>query len=246
MSDTNAVSPEQTIAELRQWFEESFDDLQGLAKQMVAGLTLDGDNRVKYSATARKEMKATAAHFLAEYPVADGCGLIFAHSALGTKDGRLEWWVREDESRFARYSFGVAPGGDRYYDYEQHEWFTRAFEEGASAAVGPYIDYLGVEAYVLTLAVPAVVGEQRIGAVGADVQLDDLERSLLPLLLRCEVEVALLSKHHGVLVSNSPDYLPGKLVPTPPEGARFETLSPRADGMIVMVTNVPSAVRGTA
>ena len=235
-------SLEDTIVLLRRWFDDSFDDLDAFAEQIIAGLSLNADDHVQYASTARKDMKATAARFLAEFPVVDGCGLIFAHSALGTKDGRLEWWVREDESRFARYSFGVAPGGDRYYDYEQHEWFTRAFEEGGNSAVGPYIDYLGVEAYVLTLAVPAVVGGRRIGAVGADIQLDDLERALLPILLRCDTEVALLSKHHSVLVSNSPNYLPGKHLPAAPEGTLFEILSPRSDGILLLVSGTPNAV----
>jgi hypothetical protein len=180
-------------------------------------------------------MKSAASRYLAEHAVVDGCGLIFAHSALGTEAGQLDWWVREDESRFARYSFGVVPGADRYYDYEQHEWFIRAFVEGRSAAVGPYIDYLGVEVYIITLTVPAVVAGKRIGAVGTDIQVDDLERALLPLLLRCDSELVLLSRHGHVLLSNSARWLPGELVSTPPEGARLEPLSEVTDGMRVLV-----------
>lgn len=180
-------------------------------------------------------MKSAASRFLAEHPVVDGCGLIFAHSALGIEGGRLEWWVREDESRFARYSFGVVPGADRYYDYEQHEWFIRAFSEGRSAAVGPFIDYLGVEVYIVTLTVPAVVKGRRVGAVGNDIQLADMERALLPTLLACDHEIAVLSRRGNVLVSNSVDYLPGDRVSTPPAGARFEPLSDVTGGVHVLV-----------
>ena len=230
-----SVSASETVRELRDWFDERFTHLDELGAELVTGLTLDQDGHLDLSPTARRGMKAAAARFLSEHPVVDGCGLIFAHSALGSENGRLEWWVREDETRFARYSFGVVPGADRYYDYEQHEWFVRAFGEGRSAAVGPYIDYLGVEVYIVTLTVPAVVNGHRVGAVGTDLQVDDLERALLPILLRSESDCVLLSGHGAVLLSSAARHLPGEVIASPPEGARFEPLSEVTDGMRVMV-----------
>lgn len=231
------ASPAQTIAELREWFDDRFTYLSALGDELISNLSLDEQGHLKLPATARRTMKAAAARFLAEHPVVDGCGLIFAHSALGTKNGRLEWWVREDESRFARYSFGVAPSADRYYDYEQHEWFIRAFSEGRSAAVGPFIDYLGVEVYIVTLTIPAIVDGRRVGAAGNDIQVDDLERALLPILLRCTSTAVVLSGHGSVLLSNSPEYLPGELVLSPAAGMRFEPLSEMTNGIHVMVAD---------
>ena len=233
------ASAEETIARLRDWFDERFAHLSALGEELIAHLGFDEAGNLDLSSTARRGMKAAAARFLAEHAVVDGCGLIFAHSALGTEAGRLEWWVREDESRFARYSFGVVPGADRYYDYEQHEWFIRAYSEGRSAAVGPFIDYLGVEVYIVTLTVPADVGDRRVGAVGTDIQVEDLERALLPTLLRCDSELALLSRHGSVLISNSARYLPGDHVPVAPEGAHFVALSDVTDGMHVLVADRP-------
>ncbi len=224
-----------TLAELREWFDDRFAHLAALGDELVTGLAFNESGHLKVPSAARRDMKAAAAEFLAKHPVVDGCGLIFAHSALGTADGRLEWWVREDESRFARYSFGVVPGADRYYDYEQHEWFIRAFSEGRSAAVGPFIDYLGVEVYIVTLTVPAVVDGRRVGAVGTDLQVDDIERELLPILLRCDSEIVLLTSHGSVLLSNSANYLPGEMLLTPPEGSHFEALDDVTDGMHVMM-----------
>ncbi|CAG7599973.1 cache domain-containing protein [Leucobacter soli] len=233
------VDAEQTIAALSAWFDDRFVHLAELGEELISGLGFDEAGTLELPSAARRGMKAAAARFLAEHPVVDGCGLIFAHSALGTDSGRLEWWVREDESRFARYSFGVVPGADRYYDYEQHEWFTRSFSEGRSAAVGPFIDYLGVEMYIMTLTVPAVVGGRRVGAVGTDIQIDDLERALLPTLLACDTEIALLSRRGNVLLSNSVDYLPGDRVAVPPEGTRFEPLSEATDGVHILVREHP-------
>lgn len=229
------VSSADTIERLASWFEDRFANLRVLANELTATLNFDSEKKLNLSASARRAMKEYAAHYLQQHPVIDGCGMIFAHSALGTEAGHLEWWVREDETRFARYSFGVVPGADRYYDYEQHEWFTRAFEEGRSAAVGPYIDYLGVEVYIVTLTVPAIVEGRRVGAVGNDMQVDDIERALLPILLACDCPVALLTRHGTVLVSNTPDFLPGELVQQPDSGYRFVPLAEVTDGMHLMI-----------
>lgn len=217
MNPDPVTAPEtQTIDDvagsLTRWFEVRFARLQGLADQLTEHLSFDESGLLDLTETSRRKLKGTAAHYLADNLVVDGCGLIFAHSALGTPNGHLEWWVREDETRFARYSFGVVPGADRYYDYEQHEWFIRAFHEGVPALVGPYIDYLGVEAYVLTLTVPADVQGKRFGAVGNDIQAEDLEADLLPTLLSCAHNLVLVGRHDNVLLSNTSLFLPGEHV----------------------------------
>lgn len=219
------------IAELQAWFEQRFTHLASLGSELTASLRLDEEGRLSVPPSARRGMKAAAARHLAENTVVDGCGLVFAHSAIGTEAGQLEWWVREDESRFARYSFGVVPGADRYYDYEQHEWFQRAFFEGARAAVGPYIDYLGVESYVVTITVPAEVDGRRVGAVGNDLLVGDLEATLMPILRACDHEVVILNRHGNVIVSNSAAYLPGELVAQPPEGTNLIVLDPLVDSL---------------
>ncbi len=220
---------EEARTALRAWFDERFDRLRVLSEEMVAALNLDARGNIEISDSVRRRLKALAVRFLAEDAAIDGCGLIFAHTALGTENGHLEWWVREDETRFARYSFGVVPGADRYYDYEHLEWFVRAFDEGAPALAGPYIDYLGVEAYVLTLTVPAELDGRRVGAVGNDIQLRDLENELLPMLLDCPVEAALVSRHGNVMFGNTSRFLPGDWIPETIEGyARASASAPSA------------------
>jgi hypothetical protein len=230
MNDDRVSLPD-TLDRVRHWFVGHFDELSALSAELTAELHLDERGLLSMTEAERRRMKAISVSFLAEHAVVDGCGLIFAHSALGTEDGRLEWWVREDESRFARYSFGVVPGADRYYDYEQHEWFLRAFFEGARAAVGPYIDYLGVESYVVTLTAPAEVSGQRVGAVGNDIQLGDLEATLIPILSACDHDVVILNRHGNVLVSNTAKYLPGELISGQPEGTELSVLDPQLDSL---------------
>ena len=226
-----AAEAQPTIDRLNAWFGERFAHLESLSAELIHSLRLDEERRLELTEAMRRRMKVTATRFLVENPVVDGCGLIFAHSALGTENGHLEWWVREDEARFARYSFGVVPGADRYYDYEHHEWFIRAFNDGRPALVGPYIDYLGVEAYVLTLTVPAEIDGVRVGAVGNDIQLADIETALLPTLLDAPSDAILVGKHGNVLLSNSPAFLPGEYVGEAPSGFRRSRIAPESTGL---------------
>lgn len=227
---------EEVAGDLTAWFDGRFRRLRALADELIDQLRFDASGRLDLTETSRRRLKSAATHFLAENPVIDGCGLIFAHSALGTPNGHLEWWVREDETRFARYSFGVVPGGDRYYDYEQHDWFIRAFNEGAPALVGPYIDYLGVEAYVLTLTVPADVGDLRVGAVGNDIQAEDMEAELLPILRSCERDLVLVGQHDNVLLSNTSRFLPGERVPRELTASRVQLLPESTDVQLLALS----------
>lgn len=220
-----------TVAALDDWLARRFALLTELGEHFISVLALDAAQHIDLTDGARRRMKASATRYLAEHPVVDGCGLIFAHSALGTENGHLEWWVREEESRFARYSFGVVPGADRYYDYEHHEWFVRAFHDGAPAMVGPYIDYLGVESYVLTLTVPAELDGVRIGAIGNDITVADLETELLPLLLAHDEPLAVLGRHGSVLCSNTATLLPGAYVPEDAPEYQCAPLEPRSTGI---------------
>lgn len=226
--------------QLSEWFSHHFERLDSLAQKFISTLPLADSKHLRVSDAARRRLKTVAVGFLAEDETIDGCGLIFAHSALGTENGQLEWWVREDESRFARYSFGVVPGADRYYDYEHHEWFIQSFHEGASALVGPYIDYLGVEAYVVTLAVPAESQDVRVGTVANDIQLKDLETALLPLLLQQPVEMVLLGRGGKVFFGNSSRFLPGDHVPDSIEGFNRAPLAPASTGLQLLYA-VPSS-----
>lgn len=229
MSAPDAV--QSAVDRLSEWFIQHFERLDALADELISTLRFNDAGHLEISDSTRRRLKSAAVRFLADDETIDGCGLIFAHSALGTENGHLEWWVREDESRFARYSFGVVPGADRYYDYEHHEWFIRSFHEGTPALVGPYIDYLGVEAYVLTLTVPAEIRGSRVGAVGNDIQVSDLEAVLLPVLLEHRSPMAVIGRHGNVIFGNSSRFLPGDFVPDSLPGFRRARIAPEQAGV---------------
>lgn len=229
------ASVEETIASISQWFSHQFDELHRLGAELTDELDLTSDSYLTLTPAARRTMKVRAAKYLQRNTSLDGCGLIFSRSVLTSEMGHLEWWVREDESRYARYSFGVVPGADRYYDYEQDDWFISAFHEGKPAAIGPFIDYLGVEVYILTITIPATVNGVRVGAVGNDMKIDDLEHELLPIMMDCAHEIVLLSSRGNVLVSNTSKFLSGETIINPPTGYKFKEIVEPGVGLHVLV-----------
>lgn len=232
---TNPSRTQGTVDAVNEWFTERFSRLTELSAQFLARIELNANGQIEVAASTQRQLRQIAEQYLEDNLAVDGCGLIFSRSAMGTENGHLEWWVREDEQRFARYSFGVVPGGDRYYDYEHHEWFIRAFHEDVPVFVGPYLDYLGVEAYVTTLTVPATLDGTRIGVIGNDIQLADLEKSMLPLLLGCPADAILIGTHNNVLISNSASYLPGEQVPSDLTGFRRIAVEPPSIGLELLI-----------
>ncbi|PRI11528.1 cache domain-containing protein [Leucobacter massiliensis] len=226
-----AASAERVAAQVEQWLDERFAELAALTERFIGVLDLDEAGRPDPNEAARRRLRTLAVRYLAEHPVVDGCGIIFSRAALGLERGHLEWWVREDETRFASFTFGVVPGGDRFYDYEHHEWFTRAYDEGLPALVGPYYDFLGVEAYIVTLTLPAAVRGTRIGVVAADIQVADLEGAFLPVLQGAGAEMALVGSRGNVLVGNSSRLLPGTLVSEAPAGFERRLLGAEGAGI---------------
>lgn len=223
---TMTVTPQEITATLSAWFTAQFTRLEGLATTLAEELALDSAGRLRVSDAARKRMRGHSTAFLAEHALIDGCGLIFSRAALGTENGQLEWWVREDDARFARYSFGVNPSGDRFYDYEQLEWFTRAYESGNQSLAGPYIDYLGVEDYIVTVTTPIHVAGTRVGVAGMDIQMTDLETTLVPMLRRLDHDTAILNQHGSILIGSSGRFLSGDRMALLPAGYAISPLEP--------------------
>lgn len=192
---------------------ELFADLQTLNSGIISYISGNSaDNNVNITPTNCREIRLLAADFLDAHPRVDGCGLVLARSTAHKSQGQLEWWVREDEGRFARYAFGVTPESERFYDYEQLPWFITSYEHGTIGAVGPYLDYLGVEANIITFTTPATLHGKRVGIIGLDITVADFEEELMPLLMHTEIDAVITNSHGTVLLSNTPEQLPGTLL----------------------------------
>ena len=203
------------------WFTVLYSDLASTNRDIEGILATASDpsaDVARLAKAGRDGIKDRVRVLLAERPRVNGAGLIFSRSARGEGKGVTEWWVRDGDGDVTRFQFGVNPGGQRFYDYETLEWFTVSFTTGRPWLTGPYIDYLGVEEYIVTATVRAEVHGRAVGVTGLDMTVAELERELLPLLRLERRPSALLNPHGGVLVSSTSRFAPGDLLTAPPEG----------------------------
>ena len=212
---------------LSDWFETYYRDIEAFGEDLSAIIEFDPSHAGHVTDATRGSIRDRSVLFLDQHALPDGAGVVFSRSATGSSEGLLEWWVRDPEQRVARYSFGVNPTGDRFYDYERLEWFETAFTEQHRAIAGPYIDYLGVEEYIVTCTVPLRVNGAVIGVAGTDNRMADIERVLLPMLRRLPGDAAILNPHKNVLVGNSGHFMSGDRVPQAPDGYTITPLDVR-------------------
>lgn len=223
MTESDKLS--EAITSLSTWFENFYSDIEAFGRDLGDLIVFDPKKPGTLTESARVKVKERTVRFLDEHDLPDGSGAVFSRSATGSSEGMLEWWVRDPEQRVARYSFGVNPTGDRFYDYERLEWFETAFGAKKRAIAGPYIDYLGIEEYIVTCTTPLIVHDELVGVVGCDIRMADIENTLMPMLRRIPGDAAILNPHGNVLVGNSGHFVSGDRVLQAPEGYTITPLS---------------------
>lgn len=225
--DAPAPEPALTVRTVEGWFERVFSHLESMNgdfRDLLEQGSSVGEDVAKVARANRQGLKKRSRRYLRDHARADGAGLIFTRSSLGNGPGVIEWWERDAIHDVNRYSFGVNPTADRFYDYEKLEWFTTSFESGKHWVTGPYIDYLGVDKYVLTFSAQIRVHGRPVGVTAMDVLLDQFERELLPVLSAHPGAAALVTTHGSVLVSTTTQIVVGDLVPDVPEGFTSTTI----------------------
>jgi Cache domain len=147
--------------------------------------------------------------------VAVGLGMIVAprpELALGL---RLHWWQLDPASDLLlALDPDLRPASLGFYDYASAEWFDVPRSTGQRHVVGPYVDVHGTGRYLLTLTSPVVVDGQFLGVVGADVPVSRFESHLLAEVGPQAGAFAIVNAERRVVLSTSPEWLTGCLVPT--------------------------------
>jgi len=215
---TASLNVTDVVSALHDWFEQFYSDIEAFGEDISQHIEFDSGHPGFLTEKSRELVKQRSVQFLSEHALPDGAGAVFSRVATGSEEGNLEWWVRDPEQGIARMTFGTNPTGDRFYEYEQLEWFERAFGKRKRAIAGPYIDYLGVDEYIVTCVTPLFAKGDAVGVVGCDIRMRDLERTLLMPLREISGDAAILNPHRNVLVGNSGRFLSGDRVPEAPAG----------------------------
>ncbi|MDQ0029913.1 cache domain-containing protein [Arthrobacter bambusae] len=214
------ASAQECAKNLSQWFNSFYQDLEFAAEKISESLTRRMSGRSKIMDGDLVDLPEVSRSFLEGHPTAVGAGAIFAVASVSRAEGVLEWWLRDESGTISKRTFDLVPDTDGFYDYEQQPWFTIAARTGHVTLVGPYVDYLGMGEYILTLTVPLYVSGQFLGVAGSDIRVRDLEGVFVPAIRALPNDAALLNDQDRVIVGNSGRFLVGDRVKGVPPGAR--------------------------
>ncbi len=162
------------------------------------------------------KLESLAREFLEIHSFVVGAGVIFSTEALTSSEGGLEWWIQRQES-VEKLEFDLTPGGERFYDYQNMPFFAAASRTGEQTVWGPYVDYLGLDEYILTHSAPIQLDGKFAGVAGCDIRIRQLEEIFMPVLRAIPGDAALLNAGGRVVVGNSGAYLVGERIRTTPK-----------------------------
>jgi hypothetical protein len=168
-------------------------------------------------------LETMSKEFLGKHPTAVGAGVIFAVEAIENQGGIVEWWTTRAQG-IEKLEFDLTPGGERFYDYQSMPFFASAKSTGEQSMWGPYVDYLGLDEYILTHTAPMQRDGQFIGVAGYDIRIRKLEELFMPALRAIPGDAALLNENHTVVVGNSGAYLVGERLRTIPDDKQLITI----------------------
>jgi hypothetical protein len=140
-----------------------------------------------------------------------GAGIAYAPGSLPEAAHWLEWWRAQPKGEAKFVTHDLNPDSLNYYDYTTREWFTLPSSTGQAVAVGPYVDFGGINLNIITLCVPAPT-PQGTHILGCDLPLAKLEGVFLRALQIRDPVVVLLGPNGRVIASNNARIATGTLL----------------------------------
>lgn len=219
---TSGAALATTSSELTAWFVEMYDDLTALSEGTAKSVARARGKRSVVSERDLKVVHSAAGAFLAKHPTPEAAGIIVRPGVIGD-EGDIEWWKRTGSGTTSRVLFTLTPQTAGFYDFETLDWFRNVIETGRPTLTGPYLDYAGMDEYILTMTVPFRLDGTIIGAAGCDIELRSLESALMPVLRRLDTDAALVSNTGRIVLGNSGRFLVGNRVgELPPNGVSVD------------------------
>jgi hypothetical protein len=186
------------------------EELRRLGDLISRSLDLAADPRpVSMLETARPHIQLAASRFS---DLTLGLGFLAAPGTFPEQPRVLEWWYISD-GWLERLDPVLDERSELFYDYTQKGFFQVPLRTGGMYIDGPYIDYLGINTYVATVAIPVLAGGEFVGVIGADLSIGLLERHLYPAMPDSRVAQAILVNDKGrVILSNNAEVDAGSLI----------------------------------
>jgi hypothetical protein len=155
-----------------------------------------------------------------------GAGFVASPGFLRDTDWHLAWWLGRSNTfglgnadpSVRRLAATEDPAAEDFRDYTELEWWRVPSATGAAHITGPYVDYLCTDDYTLTLTMPVRHSGRMIGVAGADLYVNDIERTLLPFVRSVGRTATLINASGRVVVSTDPHRATGSVLRGPHDG----------------------------
>jgi DNA-binding FadR family transcriptional regulator len=197
-------------SELRLIFDRIVMLLQGMAAE-VSGTFDRPPSARELNVTVAASVLPSLGHL---DEVVHGLGFMVEIGMLADTSYWIAWWQRTADGTLDRdYSHQLDPTRDDFYEYGSKGYMTQPRDTGRPSAMGPYIDYGGVDDYLVTVSVPVTNSGAFVGIMAADIRVASLERAVSPWLAQADGVCLVLNAESRVLLSNTVQYNVGDVLP---------------------------------
>ncbi|MGY2747503.1 cache domain-containing protein [Arthrobacter sp. UYCu723] len=197
---------------LSSWLSGVCTEVNKLSSDVSFLLERNLAGKSKADRAALKGLDEYPREFLTKNSYAAGAGTFFAVDTIEEGVPALDWWARKEYGTIGKLDLDMTPGSNRYYDYEKLPFFSTAASTGKQSLWGPYVDFLGFEEYILTIAAPLSVHGRFTGVAACDIRIKDLEPLIMPTLRAIPGDAALVNASDRVILGNSGLYLVGERI----------------------------------
>lgn len=210
-----------------EWFDSVYRDLVTMAAECEHDLLAARGTKPELTEKHLRAVRPSASRFLERHSIPEAAGIVLGPGIANNDAGSVEWWRRGEQGETSRIVFTLSPEIAGYYDFVTYDWFADVVSTGKPAIQGPYLDYAGMDQYIMTSMVPLSLGGVLIGTAGCDTEIRALEAVAMPVLRRIPADAALVSQLDRIIVGNSGRFLVGnKVGPLPKAAARIDIPGP--------------------
>ena len=169
--------------------------------------------RAADAATLRAGVARSLLMRLPDVDAGYGAGVLAARDVVPGAKYWMEWWQRGPTGELGRDDRHVLnPRRDDFYDYSSKDYFVGPRDSGRPEAVGPYVDYGGVDDLVITVAIPLVHESRFVGITAADLRVAELERRFASWLTNAGGRLMLVNAESRVILSNTVEHNSGDVL----------------------------------
>lgn len=196
---TSTMTPLDCVTQVEEHFGPIVSELERVRSEVTALFEAGPVT----SAALRERLEPGALEFLRN-PNLIGGGFVVAPGVLSDRRLYLVWWQGEERDFLGDAD---APATGEAIDYTRQPWYRIPERTGELTLVGPYVDFVCTDEYVMTTTMPVYAGGRMVGVAGADTLVETLETMLLPGLR--EAGATLVNGHGKSIVSADPQLATG-------------------------------------